>query len=76
MVAWQRARMQIHPGRTNPLETFKNMQKNSELLKNINSHILIGAPPMKKSEYAQGVWNVLVGQTTVETEASRKEMDP
>ena len=59
MVAWQRARMQIIPGRTNHLETFKNMQKKLELLKNINAQILIGAPPLKKSEYAQGVWNML-----------------
>ena len=59
MVAWQRARMQINPGRTNHLETFKNMQKNLELLKNVNSRILIGAPPMKKSEYAPGLWNML-----------------
>lgn len=50
MVAWQRARMQINPGRTNHLETFKNMQKKLELFKNINAQILIGAPPLKKSE--------------------------
>ncbi|CAK7309918.1 Alpha-1,3-mannosyl-glycoprotein 4-beta-N-acetylglucosaminyltransferase C [Vulpes lagopus] len=58
MVAWQRARMQIHPGRTNHLETFKNMQKNSELLKNINSHILVGAPPMKKKLLTIGISSV------------------
>ena len=53
MVAWQRARMQISPSRTNYVETFKDMQKNSEPLKNVDSCILIGAPPMKKSECAQ-----------------------
>lgn len=53
MVAWQRARMQISPSRTNHLETFKDIQKNSELLKNVNSCILIGVPPLKKSECAQ-----------------------
>ncbi|XDB49248.1 hypothetical protein AB1E18_002831 [Capra hircus] len=49
MVAWQRARMQISPSRTNYVETFKDMQKNSEPLKNVDSCILIGAPPVKKS---------------------------
>ena len=53
MVAWQRARMQISPSRTNHLETFKDIQKNSEPLKNVNSCILIGVPPLKKSECAQ-----------------------
>ncbi|XP_035578081.1 alpha-1,3-mannosyl-glycoprotein 4-beta-N-acetylglucosaminyltransferase C-like [Zalophus californianus] len=58
MVAWQRARMQISPGRTNHLETFKNMQKNLELLKNVNSRILIGAPPMKKKLLTIGISSV------------------
>ncbi|XP_027631810.1 alpha-1,6-mannosyl-glycoprotein 4-beta-N-acetylglucosaminyltransferase-like isoform X1 [Tupaia chinensis] len=52
MIAWQRARMQIKPGETHHLKTFKNMQKSSELLKNVNTSILIGAPPMEKSERA------------------------
>ncbi|XP_040490449.1 alpha-1,3-mannosyl-glycoprotein 4-beta-N-acetylglucosaminyltransferase C-like [Ursus maritimus] len=58
MVAWQRARMQIDPDRTNHLETFKNMQKNLELLKNVNSRILIGAPPVKKKLLTIGISSV------------------
>nr|KAF6399882.1 hypothetical protein HJG59_010146 [Molossus molossus] len=55
LVAWQRARMQLIPGRTHHLQAFKDMQKNSETLKNVNSHILIGAPPVEKSVISQ-VW--------------------
>ncbi|XP_070224824.1 alpha-1,6-mannosyl-glycoprotein 4-beta-N-acetylglucosaminyltransferase [Bos mutus] len=55
MVAWQRARMQISPSRTNHLETFKDIQKNSEPLKNVNSCILIGAPPLKKRLLTIGI---------------------
>ncbi|XP_006888035.1 PREDICTED: alpha-1,3-mannosyl-glycoprotein 4-beta-N-acetylglucosaminyltransferase C-like [Elephantulus edwardii] len=55
MVAWQRARIQIKPGRTNNVEAFKNMQKNSEALKNVNSHILIGGPPMEKKLLTIGI---------------------
>ena len=55
MVAWQRARMQINPGRTKHLETFELMQKNSEPLKKVNSRIVIGFPPVEKSECAPGV---------------------
>ncbi|KAM9212542.1 alpha-1,3-mannosyl-glycoprotein 4-beta-N-acetylglucosaminyltransferase C-like [Dugong dugon] len=58
MVAWQRARMQINPGRTNHLETFKKMQKNSEPLRNVNSRILIGAPPTKKKLLTIGISSV------------------
>lgn len=58
LVAWQRARMQLNPGRTRHLQTFKDMQKNSEPFKNVNSYILIGASPRKKSECAQGVQTV------------------
>lgn len=54
MVAWQRARMQINPSRTNHLENFKEMQKNSGPLKNVNYCVLIGAPPVEKSECVQG----------------------
>ncbi|KAJ1064138.1 hypothetical protein K5549_014552 [Capra hircus] len=55
MVAWQRARMQISPSRTNYVETFKDMQKNSEPLKNVDSCILIGAPPVKKRLLTIGI---------------------
>ncbi|XP_057584885.1 alpha-1,3-mannosyl-glycoprotein 4-beta-N-acetylglucosaminyltransferase C-like isoform X2 [Hippopotamus amphibius kiboko] len=55
MVAWQRARMQINPSKTNHLETFKDMQKNSEPFKNVNSCILIGAPPMEKKLLTIGI---------------------
>ncbi|XP_045715629.1 alpha-1,6-mannosyl-glycoprotein 4-beta-N-acetylglucosaminyltransferase-like isoform X1 [Phyllostomus hastatus] len=55
LVAWQRARMQLDPGRTHHLETFKGMQKNSEPLRNVNSRILIGAPPGKKKLLAIGI---------------------
>ncbi|KAM5301852.1 alpha-1,3-mannosyl-glycoprotein 4-beta-N-acetylglucosaminyltransferase C-like [Glossophaga mutica] len=55
LVAWQRARMQLDPGRTHHLETFKDMQKNSEPLKNVNSRILIGAPPGEKKLLTIGV---------------------
>ncbi|XP_047561115.1 alpha-1,3-mannosyl-glycoprotein 4-beta-N-acetylglucosaminyltransferase C-like [Lutra lutra] len=58
MVAWQRAQMQINPGRTNHLETFKNMQKKLELLKNINAQILIGVPPLKKKLLTIGISSV------------------
>ncbi|XP_049714426.1 alpha-1,3-mannosyl-glycoprotein 4-beta-N-acetylglucosaminyltransferase C-like [Elephas maximus indicus] len=47
--------MQINPGRTKHLETFKDMQKNSEPLKNVNSRILIGAPPMRKKLLTIGI---------------------
>lgn len=50
MVAWQRARMQINPGMTEHLKSFKDMQRNSEPLKNVNTQILIGVPPLEKSE--------------------------
>ncbi|XP_058525008.1 alpha-1,3-mannosyl-glycoprotein 4-beta-N-acetylglucosaminyltransferase C-like isoform X2 [Ochotona princeps] len=40
--------MQISPGRTTHLKTFKAMQKNSEPLKHVNSCILIGALPVEK----------------------------
>lgn len=46
--------MQISPGRTTHLKTFKAMQKNSEPLKHVNSCILIGALPVEKSECPQG----------------------
>lgn len=55
LVAWQRARMQLNPGRTRHLQTFKDMQKNSEPFKNMNSYILIGAPPRKKKLLTIGI---------------------
>ncbi|XP_014303818.1 alpha-1,3-mannosyl-glycoprotein 4-beta-N-acetylglucosaminyltransferase C-like [Myotis lucifugus] len=55
LVAWQRARMQLNPGRTRHLQTFKDMQKNSEPFKNVNSYILIGAPPRKKKLLTIGI---------------------
>ncbi|KAM7049956.1 alpha-1,6-mannosyl-glycoprotein 4-beta-N-acetylglucosaminyltransferase-like [Molossus nigricans] len=55
LVAWQRARMQLIPGRTHHLQAFKDMQKNSETLKNVNSHILIGAPPVEKKLLTIGI---------------------
>ncbi|XP_060035165.1 alpha-1,3-mannosyl-glycoprotein 4-beta-N-acetylglucosaminyltransferase C-like [Erinaceus europaeus] len=55
MVAWQRARMQTSPGRTNYLETFKEMQKNSELLKSMNASIFLGAPPVTKKLLTIGI---------------------
>ncbi|XP_077013557.1 alpha-1,3-mannosyl-glycoprotein 4-beta-N-acetylglucosaminyltransferase C-like [Tamandua tetradactyla] len=58
MVAWQRARMQINPGRTNHLEIFKDMQKNSEPLKNVNSQILIGDLPKEKKLLTIGISSV------------------
>ncbi|KAF5915748.1 hypothetical protein HPG69_011561 [Diceros bicornis minor] len=58
MVAWQRAWMQINSGRTNHLETFKHMQKKSGPLKNANSHIVIGAPPVEKKLLTIGMSSV------------------
>uniref|UniRef100_A0A8I5TFY6 MGAT4 conserved region domain-containing protein n=1 Tax=Pongo abelii TaxID=9601 RepID=A0A8I5TFY6_PONAB len=58
MVAWQRARMQINPGRTNHVKTFKDMQRNSEPLKNVNSHILLGAFPTEKKLLTIGISSV------------------
>ncbi|XP_054432396.1 alpha-1,6-mannosyl-glycoprotein 4-beta-N-acetylglucosaminyltransferase-like [Pteronotus mesoamericanus] len=55
LVAWQRARMQLNPGRTHHLETFKEMQKNSEPLKNVHSRILIGAPPGERRLLTIGI---------------------
>ncbi|XP_070257243.1 alpha-1,3-mannosyl-glycoprotein 4-beta-N-acetylglucosaminyltransferase C-like [Myotis yumanensis] len=55
LVAWQRTRMQLNPGRTRHLQTFKDMQKNSEPFKNVNSYILIGAPPRKKKLLTIGI---------------------
>ncbi|XP_008575861.1 PREDICTED: alpha-1,3-mannosyl-glycoprotein 4-beta-N-acetylglucosaminyltransferase C-like, partial [Galeopterus variegatus] len=50
--------MQINPGRTNHLKTFKDMQRNSESLKNVNSRVLIGAPPMEKKLLTIGISSV------------------
>ncbi|KAB0365937.1 hypothetical protein FD754_010093 [Muntiacus muntjak] len=58
LVAWQRARMQISSRRTNHLETFKDMQKNSEPFKNVNSCILIGSAPVKKRLLTIGISSV------------------
>uniref|UniRef100_A0A8C5Y1D7 MGAT4 conserved region domain-containing protein n=1 Tax=Microcebus murinus TaxID=30608 RepID=A0A8C5Y1D7_MICMU len=55
MVAWQRARMQTSFVRTSHLKTFKTMQRNSELLKNVSSRILIGALPMEKKLLTIGI---------------------
>ncbi|XP_037668055.1 LOW QUALITY PROTEIN: alpha-1,3-mannosyl-glycoprotein 4-beta-N-acetylglucosaminyltransferase C-like [Choloepus didactylus] len=58
MIAWQRAWIQTNPGRTNHLEIFKDTQKNSEPLKNVNPRILIGDPPMKKKLLTIGISSV------------------
>ncbi|XP_005608134.3 alpha-1,3-mannosyl-glycoprotein 4-beta-N-acetylglucosaminyltransferase C-like isoform X1 [Equus przewalskii] len=58
VVAWQRARMQINPGRTKHLETFELMQKNSEPLKKVNSRIVIGFPPVEKKLLTIGIASV------------------
>ncbi|XP_066109632.1 alpha-1,6-mannosyl-glycoprotein 4-beta-N-acetylglucosaminyltransferase-like [Saccopteryx bilineata] len=49
--------MQLNPGRTHHLQTFKDMQ-NSEPFKPVNSHILIGAPPVEKKLLAIGISSV------------------
>lgn len=56
MVAWQRAWMQISPGLTEHLKSFREMQRNSEPLKNVHTQILIGVPPVEKSECPQSVY--------------------
>ncbi|XP_016067091.1 PREDICTED: alpha-1,3-mannosyl-glycoprotein 4-beta-N-acetylglucosaminyltransferase C-like isoform X1 [Miniopterus natalensis] len=58
LVAWQRARMQLNPGRTHHLQKFKYMQKNLESLKNVNSRILVGAPPVEKKLLTIGISSV------------------
>ncbi|XP_069315608.1 alpha-1,3-mannosyl-glycoprotein 4-beta-N-acetylglucosaminyltransferase C-like [Eulemur rufifrons] len=58
MVAWQRARMQISPVKTSHLKTFKDMQRNSEPLKNVSSRILIGALPLEKKLLTIGISSV------------------
>ncbi|XP_005375296.1 PREDICTED: alpha-1,3-mannosyl-glycoprotein 4-beta-N-acetylglucosaminyltransferase C-like [Chinchilla lanigera] len=58
MVAWQRARMQINPGITEHLRNFKDMQRNSEPLKNVNTQILIGVPPVEKKLLTIGISSV------------------
>ncbi|XP_007939384.1 alpha-1,3-mannosyl-glycoprotein 4-beta-N-acetylglucosaminyltransferase C-like [Orycteropus afer afer] len=50
--------MQINPGRTIHLETFKDILKNSGPRKNVNSCILIGAPPVKKKLLTIGISSV------------------
>ncbi|KAM5237799.1 alpha-1,3-mannosyl-glycoprotein 4-beta-N-acetylglucosaminyltransferase C-like [Ctenodactylus gundi] len=58
MVAWQRGRIQINPGITEHLRTFKDMQRNSEPLTNVNSQILIGVPPTEKKLLTVGISSV------------------
>ena len=72
MVAWQRARMQISPSRTNYVETFKDMQKNSEPLKNVDSCILIGAPPEKKVSVLKRICDAGAGYVRVYREGRWK----
>ncbi|XP_054546521.1 alpha-1,6-mannosyl-glycoprotein 4-beta-N-acetylglucosaminyltransferase-like isoform X2 [Talpa occidentalis] len=50
--------MQISPGRTKHLETFKDMQENSGSLTNVNPHILLGAPPVEKKLLTIGISSV------------------
>lgn len=58
MVAWQRAWMQISPGLTEHLKSFREMQRNSEPLKNVHTQILIGVPPVEKKLLTIGISSV------------------
>ncbi|XP_053515551.1 alpha-1,3-mannosyl-glycoprotein 4-beta-N-acetylglucosaminyltransferase C-like isoform X1 [Artibeus jamaicensis] len=61
--------MQLNSGRAHHLETFKDMQRNSEPLKQVNSQILIGAPPGEKKLLTIGISAVppLQGSNLVST---------